>query len=165
MWSLIGHVSLGQNVRGDSWYGGTRSPLTTSLVVAVLPMELKRDWHQETAGTTKVPSIDLLLKFLRIKSQSLSEDQLAAAYAKQEAKKEPKQHIKKEPYQKRKAAVHSSMAPPPPPSQPKQAQTSRPANSQSWTYNSYQGYRYKCLLCTEYHPLFLCSNFNSMSLA
>ena len=132
--------------------------MSTSLITAVLPQELKTDWDEKHEGATKVPDVDDLIAFLRMKGKSMTNNEPTAKYAQQDTKHKQKPQVR---HQKQRAAVYTSSTPVPESSQPVPRQAQRSLNN---TRTS-QGYRYQCALCPEYHPLFMCSTFEAMSLS
>ena len=127
--------------------------------MAALPKDVRRDWEETTAGSTKVPDVDKLITFLRMKAQSMDNP---AKYTMQEGKSDSRPQVKKERHQRQKAAINASTAPvtqppQPQPSRPISQPTPPPANS------NYQNFIYERLLCSDKHPLFLCSRFNTMT--
>ena len=122
------------------------SPIITSLVVSALPKQLQEDWEERTEGSKQVPEAEDFVDFVRKKARNIAATPTTKA---PEIKQENKSHHKKE-YQpqRQKAAVDTSSAPP------------QPTASSS---NSYQGFRYDCILCSDKHPLYLCTRCNQMT--
>ena len=128
--------------------------------MAALPKNIKEDWEEKTEATRKVPEVDELIDFIRRKARTMATTLTTTPTP--EVKKEPKPQPRRERQQQRPKAVVNTSATPLPPQPPVQ---SRPITSNSQPSNSYQGFRYQCMLCSDYHPLFMCSRFNTVPIS
>ena len=137
------------------------APFATSLAMAALPKNIKEDWEEKTEMTKKVPDVVELIDFIRRKAKTMVTTLTTTPPP--EIKKEPKPHHRRDRQQQRPKAVVNASTTPLPPQPPVQ---SRPISNQSTPPSqSYQGYRYSCVLCSDHHPLFMCHRFNTMTIA
>ena len=132
--------------------------------MSILPKQLRTEWENKTESSKAVPDIFEWIEFVRQKSSNAGYEQKPTSHPPLDSKRTNKVHIKRESYQKQKAAVHTSAAPPPPaPVQSPTRQNHHDSRSSAPKNNYYSGYRYQCILCHDYHPLFACSSFGDLT--
>ena len=139
--------------------------VATSLVVSVLPKQLRTEWETKTETSKQVPDIFEWIEFVRQKSSNAGYEQKSTTtHPLLDQKKGSKPHYNKDSHSKQRAAVHTSAAPPPPvPTQQPTRQATHHSRSSAPRNTQHNQYRYQCSLCHEYHPLHTCSSFGDLT--
>ena len=109
--------------------------VATSLVVSVLPKQLRTEWETKTETSKQVPDIFEWIEFVRQKSSNAGYEQKpTTTHPLLDQKKGSKPHYNKS---KQRAAVHTSAAPPPPvPTQQPTRQATHHSRSSAPTTNT-----------------------------
>ena len=130
--------------------------LATSMVVPVLPEQLRLQWETKTEAIPLVPHIDILIDFMRTKATNacLAQKQVSATpvLPLKEKKKRPSRLEGK---------VYVSQGEPATAGRSEDIRTSRFKNKQPRAGNT--GVQPQCTLCSNHHHVFHCSQFLDMS--
>ena len=130
--------------------------IATSMVVSVLPEQLRLQWETKTEANPKVPNIDTLIEFMRTKATNACLSQKQVVHPSSLPQKE-----KKKPLTKTQGKVYVNQ------SEPAAAggnEDHRPNKQNTKQYRaSNSGNHSHCSLCTNNHPIFQCRQFSDLS--
>ena len=133
----------------------TISHIATSLVVSIMPKQLRQEWENKTEDTKEVPDIYKWIEFVRKKATHANQEQKAAGpYSRppRENKRPERSHHRSD------AKVHVAV------SQTPEALESPPARNKSAPgRGSSADCKYQCKLCSSYHYIFSCRQFLDMN--
>ena len=129
--------------------------VATSMVVSVLPEQLRLQWETKTEANRQVPHIDDLIEFMRTKASNACLAQKQAMYHTAPSFKE-----KKKPPVKAQGKVYANQG------EPASAggnEESRPTQTNRPHRGANTGSHMHCTLCSSNHPIFSCKQFQDLT--
>ena len=140
----------------------TINHIATSLVVPILPKQLRQEWETKTEEQKEVPDIFDWIEFVRKKATSSHLEQKAATVLQPQ---DSRKHNNRHQPAKQKGSVHVAVnqQPEQPSPSPSTGHRNKGAQHRTPRGSQHPVCKHVCNLCNDTHYVYACSAFNSMT--